>query len=145
MPHLNGVHFIFVFRSVIHPRQKVYVNICKRHLSVLLPNHFIHDARVALNDPYDLHGHIFGGVIRHRRAEAALPLHPDGHFYRLKEGLHVDSGQYKASRVQRFRALGGGPDADSWEWLAHRQKKLLSSGSVPLSETTAKAFIWRQL
>ena len=34
---------------------------------------------------------------------------------------------------------------DLEEFLRCRGEKLLSSGSVPLSETTAKAFIWRQL
>lgn len=101
----------------------MYVNIRKRHLSVLPPNHFIDDARVALNDPRDLHGHVFSSVTRYRCAKAFRPLHRDGHFYRLKEGLHVDSGQYKASRVQRLWTLGGGTNADSREGLAHRQKK----------------------
>ena len=135
----NGVHYLFVFRSIIRPRQKMYVNIRKRHLFVFPPNHFIDDARVTLNDPCDLHGHVFSSVTRYRCAKAFCPLHRDGHFYRLKEGLHVDSGQYKASRVQRFRALGGGPDADSREGLTHRQKKaaFLRQGKNVLPATTA--------
>ena len=59
----------------------------------------------------------------YRCAKAFRPLHPDSHLHRLQKGVCVDSGEYKASRVQRFRALGGGPDADSREGLAHRQKK----------------------
>lgn len=117
------MHLIFVFCTVIHSKQKMYVNICKPHLSVLPPNHFIHDARVALYDSGDLHGHVFSSVTRYRCAKAFRPLHPDSHLHRLQEGLCVDSGEYKASRVQRLWTLGGGTNADSWEWLAHRQKK----------------------
>ena len=117
------MHLIFVFCTVIHSKQKMYVNICKPHLSVLPPNHFIHDARVALNDSGDLHGHIFSGIIRHRRTEAFRPLHPDSHLHRLKEGLCVDSGEYKAARVQCLGALSGGADADCREWLTDRQEE----------------------
>lgn len=139
------MHLIFVFCTVIHSKQKMYVNICKPHLSVLPPYHFIHDARVALNDSGDLHGHIFSGIILHRRTEAGCPLHPVSHFHRLQKGLRIDSGQDETARVQCLGALSGGADADCRERLTDRQEKLLSSGSVPLSETTAKAFICRQL
>lgn len=98
------MHYLFVFRSIIRPKQKMYVNIRKRHLSVLPPNHFIDDARVALNDSRNLHGHVFSSVPRYRCAKAFRPLHPDSHLHRLQEGVRVDSGEYKAARVQR---LGG--------------------------------------
>lgn len=139
------MHFIFVFRSIIRPKQKMYVNIRKRHLSVLPPNHFIDDARVAMNDSHNLHGHVFSSVTRYRCAKAFRPLLRDGHFYRLKEGLHVDSSQHEASGVQRLGALGEVRMLTAGKGLPTDRKKLLSSGSVPLSETTAKAFVWRQL
>ena len=117
------MHYLFVFRSIIRPKQKMYVNIRKRHLSVLPPNHFIDDARVALNDSRNLHGHVFSSVTRYRCAKAFRPLHPDSHLHRLQEGVCVDSGEYKAARVQRLGALSGGADADCREWLTDRQEE----------------------
>ena len=91
------MHLIFVFCTVIHSKQKMYVNICKPHLSVLPPNHFIHDARVALNDSGDLHGHIFSGIIRRRRTEAFRPLHPNSHLYTAD--AHVEAFPGRAFRI----------------------------------------------
>lgn len=139
------MHYFFVFRTVIHSKQKVYVIICKRHLFVFPPNYFIDDARVALNDSRNLHGHVFSSVPRYRCAKAFRPLHPDSHLHRLQEGVRVDSGEYKAARVQRLGALVEVRMLTAGNGLPTDRKKLLSSGSVPLSETTAKAFIWRQL
>ena len=89
----------------------------------LPPNHFIDDARVALNDSRNLHGHVFSSVTRYRCAKAFRPLHPDSHLHRLQEGVCVDSGEYKASGIQRLGALSGGADADCREWLTDRQEE----------------------
>ena len=85
------MHFIFVFRTVIHSKQKVYVIICKRHLFVFPPNHFIDDARVALNDSHNLHGHVFGGTIGHRRTKIAISLHANRHINGLQKLLGIDA------------------------------------------------------
>ena len=53
---------------------------------------------------------------------------------RMKHALSNASGRSVEVRMQ---TAGNGCPIDV--------KKLLSSGSVPLSDTTQKAFIWRQL
>lgn len=85
------MHYLFVFRSIIRPKQKMYVNIRKRHLSVLPPNHFIDDARVAMNDSHNLHGHVFGGIIGHRRTKIAISLHANRHINGLQKLLGIDA------------------------------------------------------
>ena len=106
--------------------------------SLLSPHEAIHDAGIALNNPRDLHRHILGGIVGDRCAEVAVLLHLHCQVNGLQQLLRMDARQNKAALVQCLWPLGGGADA-------HRRKRLDSSGSVPLSDTTQKAFICRQL
>lgn len=91
--------------------------------SLLPPHKTIHDAGIALDDPRDLYGHIFGGIVRHGGAEFAVLLHLHRQINGLQKLRCVDTGQNKAALVQRLRALGGGADAHRREGLANRQIK----------------------
>ena len=91
--------------------------------SLLPPHEAIHDAGIALDDPRDLHGHIFGGIVGDRCTEVAVFLHLHCQINGLQKLLRVDAGEDKAALVQRLRALGGSADAHRRERLADRQVK----------------------
>lgn len=113
--------------------------------SLLPPHEAIHDAGIALNNPRDLHRHILGGIVGDRCAEVAVLLHLHCQINGLQQLLRVDAGEDEAALVQRLRPLGGGADAHCRKRLAYRQVEARLSGRVPLSDTTQKAFICRQL
>lgn len=79
--------------------------------SLLPPHEAIHDAGIALDDPRNLHGHIFGGIVGDRCAEFAVFLHLHCQINGLQQLLRVDAGEDKAALVQSLRPLGGGADA----------------------------------
>ena len=89
--------------------------------SLLPPYKTIHDAGIALDDPRDLHGYIFGGIVRHRCAEFTVLLHLHCQINGLQQLLRVDAGEDKAALVQRLRPLGRGADAHCRKRLADRQ------------------------
>ena len=85
------------------------------------PNKTIHNAGIALDDPRDLHGDVFRGIVWHWGAEFAVLLHLHCQVNGLQQLLRMDARQNKAALVQRLRALGGGADAHRRERLADRQ------------------------
>ena len=91
--------------------------------SLLPPHKTIHDAGIALDNPRDLHGHIFCGIVRHWHAEFTVLLHLHRQINGLQQLLRVDAGEDEAALVQGLRALGGGADAHRREGLADRQVK----------------------
>ena len=100
--------------------------------SSLPPHKTIHDAGIALDDPCDLHGDVFRGIVWHWGAEFAVLLHLHCQVNGLQQLLRMDARQNKAALVQRLRALGGGADAHRRERLAHGQIKarLLRQGAA---------------
>ena len=100
--------------------------------SLLPPHEAIHDAGIALDDPRNLHGHIFGGIVGDRCAEFAVLLHLHCQINGLQELLRMDTGEDKAALVQCLRPLGGGADAHCRERLAHGQveARLLRQGAA---------------
>ena len=100
---------------------------------------------VALDDLDDLVGDILVHVVGHGQAEVAVPVHLHSHVHGLQQVVAVDARQNEAALSSasgrsvevRMQTAGNG-----WPTLV---KKLLSSGSVPESDTTQKAFICRQL
>ena len=106
------------------------------------PHHLIDHAGVGLDDLDHLGRNILIGVVRHGRAVVAAAVHLNSGCHRLQQALPVDAGKDKARLVQRLGALevrmhtaGNG--------LPMLVKNELSSGSVPLSDTTQNAFICR--
>lgn len=87
------------------------------------PNKTIHNAGIALDDPCDLHGDVFRGIVGDRCAEFAVLLHLHCQINGLQQLLRVDAGEDKAALVQCLRPLGGGADAHRRERLAHGQIK----------------------
>ena len=127
----------------------------------LSPHHLVDDSGVALDDFHNLGRDIFFDVVRHGDAVVAVGVHRDGGVDGLQKGLFVDAGDEEAGLVKRFGAFRAGADANCRERMPHAReegtffgagngcptlvKKELSSGSVPLSLTTANAFICKQL
>ena len=109
------------------------------------PDHLVDDDGVALDDFHDLRADVFFDVVGHGDAVVAVSVHRDCSIDRLQERLFVDARDKKQalssasgrSVLVRMHTAGNG-----WPTLV---KKELSSGSVPLSLTTAKAFICKQL
>ena len=86
---------------------------------VLTPHHLVHHAGVALDEFHHLGRYDFVGVGRYGQAVVAVLAHLYRHVYRLQQVVGVDAGQDEGTLVQRFRTLGRGTDADSWEAVAH--------------------------
>ena len=91
--------------------------------SLLPPHEAIHDAGIALDDPRNLHGHIFGGIVGDRCAEFAVLLHLHCQINGLQELLRMDTGEDKAALVQCLRPLGGGADAHRRERAADAREE----------------------
>ena len=114
--------------------------------AVLSPYHLINNAGIALNYLYDLIAYILIGIIRHGSSEVAVFIHLDGNIDCLKQPRSRRFPQ----RIKQALSSASGRSVDVRMQTAGKGcptlvKKLLSSGSVPESETTAKAFICRQL
>lgn len=101
--------------------------------------------RVALDDAEDFGAHFLVHVVRNGDAVVAVADELHGDVNALEEADGVDATQTKQplskasgrSVEERMHTAGEG-------WPTE-VKNELSSGRVPLSDTTAKAFIWRQL
>ena len=65
--------------------------------SLLPPHKTIHDAGIALDNPRDLHGHIFCGIVRHWHAEFTVLLHLHRQINGLQQLLRVDAGEDEAA------------------------------------------------
>lgn len=89
----------------------------------LPPDHLVDDADVGLDDADDLRGNVFVHVVRDRDARIAVLDQFHSHINGLQQTLGINTTEDKAALVQRFRALGGGADADSREWMADGGEK----------------------
>ena len=109
------------------------------------PHHLIHNTRITLNDLNYPCADILLHIIRHRNPIIPIHIHRNRGIHRLQQTRFINTGKDKACLVQRFRTLGACPDTYRREGCPTEVKKLLSSGRVPESDTTAKAFICRWL
>lgn len=109
-----------------------------RHVSPLFsPNHLVHHPRIALNQLHNLGRYILIRIIGHRQAIVLIPIHLHGSIYSLKQGFPIKPARTKIplsrasgrSVLVRMHTAGKGCPTEV--------KKLLSSGRVPLSLTTA--------
>ena len=109
------------------------------------PHYLIHYTCIAMNDLHDLRRHVLIHIIRHRQAFVAVKIH--------LHSLSTACSRLFSSMPARTKQPLSSASGRSVLVLMHTAgnechtlvKKLLSSGSVPKSETTVKAFICRQL
>ena len=101
----------------------LYERVCGRIKSFLSPHKAFHNAGIALDNADDFRRDVFGCIIRYRRAEVAVLLHPDSKIDRLQKLFGMDSGQDETSLVQCFRSLCGCTNTHCRERLADRKIK----------------------
>ena len=90
---------------------------------ILAPHHFVHNTGVGLDDLNHLGRYVFLHIIGNGDSVIAIQIHLHSGIHRLQQVTFVNAGNGWPTEV----------------------KKLDSSGRVPESETTQKAFICRQL
>ena len=112
---------------------------------LLPPHHLIHNPHITLNNLQDLRADIFIDIIRHRDAVLTILAKIYSSIYCLQELFSSMPAMMKSalsmasglSVLVRMQTAGKG-----WPTLVKNDD---SSGRVPESETTANAFICRQL
>lgn len=109
------------------------------------PNHFIHDSSVALDKLNHFGRHIFIRIIWHRDTIVTINVHLHGCIYGLEQRTLINAGKDKAPFIHCLGAFCRRAYTHCRERMSDRCENELSSGNVPESETTANAFICKQL
>lgn len=97
-------------------------NIILSKLSAVLefaPDHFVDDADVGLDDFHYFGAYVFVYVVGDWDSVLAVAAEFYGSVNCLEERLFIDAGDDEVAFVDGLRALGGGANADGWEWVAH--------------------------
>lgn len=97
-------------------------NIILSKLSAVLefaPDHFVDDADVGLDDFYYFGTYVFVHVIGDGDSVLAVAAEFYSCVNCLEERLFVNASDDEVAFVDGFRALGGGANANGWEWVAH--------------------------
>lgn len=62
-------------------------------MSVLSPHHLVNHAGIALDDLYNLIGHVLIYIIRHRDTKVTVLVHLDSNVHCLQQMIAVDTGE----------------------------------------------------
>ena len=114
-------------------------------ISVFSPYHPVNHARIRLNDFDDLGRYVFFNIIRYRNSIIAVFVHFNRSGNGLRKSVLIYPFKNKAGLVERLRRSVEVRMQTAGNGCPIEVKKLDSSGSVPESETTAKAFICKWL